>query len=241
MRSSDSRVIDIGARRLVHHPLCPLSRFIRMVMTEKEIEYTLIEEPFWQKRESFLYLNPAGSVPVLAETDKRVLICDVLPIYEYLEEAFPDKPLRPDHPVERAEVRRLCYWFNVKFYNEVSGLLLKERVWNRLSREGYPDSQNIRTALREIVTHMLYMSEILNKRDWLAGSRMTAADLAAAAHLSSVDFLGNAPWSHQYHGEAFDIVRDWYARIKSRRAFRELTDDVVQGFTPPLHYANPDF
>jgi glutathione S-transferase len=242
MFQDDSRLIDIGKRRLIHHPLCPFSRFIRMVMTEKEIDFTLIEEPFWQKRENFLYLNPAGTVPVLAEVHKKTLICDVTPIFEYLEESFPETSLMPGGVAERAEIRRLCHWFHVKFYNEVSGAILKERVWSRLSREGYPESGNIRLALREIVTHMLYLSQMLERRDWIAGTRnLSAADLAAAAHLSVADFLGVAPWTHQSHPRAFEIVRDWYARIKSRRSFRELTGDTVEGFMPPAYYADPDF
>ncbi len=241
MIQDDSRSIDIGKRRLIHHPLCPFSRFIRMVMTEREIDFTLIEEPFWQRRDNFLYLNPAGTVPVLAETHKKTLVCEPMPIFEYLEETFSEYSLLPDNPAERAEVRRLCHWFHVKFYNEVSGSLLRERVWSRLSREGYPESGNIRVALREIVNHMLYISDMLSRRDWIAGYKMTAADLAAAAHISVADFLGVAPWWHQSHPKAFETVRDWYARIKSRRSFRELTADVVQGFSPPVHYADPDF
>jgi glutathione S-transferase len=70
---------------------------------------------------------------------------------------------------------------------------------------------------------------------------MTAADLVAAAHISVIDFLGNIHWKNSQNSKAFDLIREWYARIKSRPSFRALTMDVVSGFSPPLHYADPDF
>ena len=48
------------------------------------------------------------------------------------------------------------------------------------------------------------------RRDWLAGDNLTYADLAAAAHLSAVDYLGDVPWNED------ETAKNWYARIKSR-------------------------
>ena len=50
---------------LLHHPLCPLSRFVRLVLDEYGLEARLVEERFWERREEFLLLNPAGESPVL--------------------------------------------------------------------------------------------------------------------------------------------------------------------------------
>ena len=58
---------------------------------------------------------------------------------------------------------------------------------------------------------------------------------AAAAHLSTVDYLGDVPWKE--HEEA----KDWYARVKSRPSFRALLEDNVPGAPPQRHYANLDF
>ena len=69
----------------------------------------------------------------------------------------------------------------------------------------------------------------------MAGEDYSLADIAAAAHLSTVDYLGDVPWTE--HEEA----KDWYARIKSRPSFRSLLEDNIPGVPPPKHYADLDF
>jgi len=64
---------------------------------------------------------------------------------------------------------------------------------------------------------------------------LSYADLAAAAHLSAIDFGGDVDWS------VSAAAKDWYARIKCRPSFRPLLTDAVSGITPPAHYADLDF
>jgi glutathione S-transferase len=227
-------------RHLIHHPLCPFSRKIRMIMAEKELEVTLVEEMFWLKREKFLYLSPSGRLPVLVESDGCTLIREAYPITEYLEEMHPDRPLLPRGLAERAEVRRLCEWFDFKFYQDIFPLM-NERIWKRLSREGTPDSQSIRKGLEAVRQHLLMIARMTENGDWLAGSYITLADLTAAAHLSIVDFVGDIPWTDPNFAPHIEAAHLWYARIKSRRSFRVLLGDSVAPFTPPAYYSNPDF
>jgi len=100
---------------------------------------------------------------------------------------------------------------------------------------GPPDMPAIRAARANVRYHLRYLGYLINQRKWLAGDALTYADLAAAAHLSCVDYLGDAPWNED------ETARDWYARMKSRPAFRALLADRVPGMAPPDHYANPDF
>jgi len=64
---------------------------------------------------------------------------------------------------------------------------------------------------------------------------MTLADFALAAHLSSLDYLGDVLWEKSIE------TRDWYARIKSRPAFRPLLNDRVVGMPAAQGYADLDF
>ena len=64
---------------------------------------------------------------------------------------------------------------------------------------------------------------------------MTLADFTAAAHLSCLDYISDVDWNRNAN------VKDWYAKIKSRPAFRGLLADQVSGFPPPPHYADLDF
>ena len=50
---------------LFHQPLCPRSRYVRLIFGEYGIPARLVEERFWERREEFLLLNPAGELPVL--------------------------------------------------------------------------------------------------------------------------------------------------------------------------------
>ena len=64
---------------------------------------------------------------------------------------------------------------------------------------------------------------------------MTLADFAAAAQLSALDYISDVDWNRS------DNLREWYAKIKSRPAFRSILADHVPGFPPPQHYADLDF
>jgi len=219
--------------KLYHYALSPFSRKVRLVLAEKKIEAQLIEERYWEARPDFIRLNPATKVPVL-KTDKLVL-ADSNAICEYLEEVNPDPPLMPQSPEDRAEVRRLNAWFDDKFYHDVTVNLLGERVFRKLMGTGYPDSKNVKTGSKKIKQHLDYMDWLLDRRRWLAGNRMTMADFSAAAQLSCLDYVSDVDWNRSV------LVKDWYAKIKSRPAFRSLLADQISGFPPPAHYSDLDF
>jgi glutathione S-transferase len=219
--------------KLYHFSLSPFSRKVRLVLAEKKIEVELIEERYWEERSDFIRLNPARKVPVL-KTDKLVLP-DSGAICEYIEEAFPTPPLLPKNPEERAEVRRLVAWFDDKFYHEVTKNLLGERVLKKVMGAGYPDSKNVKTGARKIKLHLDYMEFLLDRRRWLAGNQMTLADFSAAAQLSCLDYISDVDWNRS------ELVKEWYAKIKSRPAFRDLLVDQLPGFPQPRHYSDLDF
>ncbi len=145
----------------------------------------------------------------------------------------------PRDPGERIEVRRLAGWFNDKFLAEVSGPLTMERMFKRyITAEqggGPPDTDAIRAARHNIRYHLAYIGWLVRARNFLAGDRLTYADLAAAAHLSVADYLGDVPWSED------EAAKSWYARVKSRPSFRPLLADTLAGLAPAKHYANLDF
>ena len=219
--------------RLFHMPLSPFSRKVRLMLAEKKIEVELIEERYWEQQPDFLRRNPAGKVPVIKLDGKTM--SESQAICEYLEEAYPTPPLLPKGLDERYEVRRLIYWFDDKFFHEVTSKLLNERVHKKMMGLGYPDSKNVKSGSQKIKYHLDYLHRLLDQRRWLAGDVMTLADLAAAAHLSCLDYVSDVDWNRSA------TVKDWYAKIKSRPSFRSLLADQVPGFLPPPHYSNLDF
>ena len=219
--------------RLYHVPLSPFCRKVRLTLAEKKIEVELVEERYWERDTEFLRRNPAGKVPVL-RMDGR-LFAESAAICEYLEETNPSPPLMPSSPEGRYEVRRMVAWFDDKFHHEVTSKLLYERVNKKITKQGYPDSTNVKAGAKAVKYHLDYMAWLLDQRRWLAGDAMTLADFAAAAHFSSLDYISDVDWTRQPN------VREWYAKIKSRPAFRSILADQVPGFPPPAHYADLDF
>jgi len=219
--------------RLFHVPLSPFSRKVRLSLAEKRIEVELVEERYWEQDPDFLRRNPAGKVPVLKFGS--LTLSDSVAICEYLEEVHPDPALMPSDPEGRYEVRRLVAWFDDKFHKEVTAKLLYERVNKKVMGLGYPDSTHIKAGAKAIKYHLDYMAWLLEQRRWLAGDAMTLADFAAAAHLSCLDYISDVDWNRS------EGVKDWYAKIKSRPAFRSILADQISGFMPPPHYADLDF
>ena len=204
-----------------------------MSLAEKKLEVELVEEKYWEQDPEFLRRNPAGKVPVL-KMDGRMM-SESAAICEYIEEKHPEPTLMPRAPEARYEVRRIISWFDDKFHQEVTSKLLYERVNKKIMGRGYPDSTNVKAGAKAIKYHLDYMGWLLDQRRWLAGDVMTLADFAGAAHLSSLDYISDVDWHRNAN------VKDWYAKIKSRPAFRSILADQVSGFRPPAHYSDLDF
>ncbi|MDJ0639077.1 MAG: glutathione S-transferase family protein [Paracoccaceae bacterium] len=219
--------------RLYHVPLSPFCRKVRLSLAEKKLEVELVEEKYWERDPEFIRRNPAGKVPVLKIDG--VTLSESTAICEYIEERYPTPALLPKDPVERHEVRRLVSWFDDKFHHEVTSKLLYERVNKKITKEGYPDSGNVKAGARAIKAHLEYLGWLLDERRWLAGPELSLADFAAAAHFSALDYISDVDWTLN------QTVRDWYSKIKSRPAFRSLLADAIPGFPPPAHYADLDF
>jgi len=227
---------------LFHHPFCPHSRFVRLMLGEYALNTRLVEERVWERREAFLTLNPAGTTPVLVE-EGRPAVPGADIIAEYLDEthgeALNGRRLLPQEPAGRVEVRRLTSWFNNKFFEEVTSLLVVEKIYKRhMSMSdggGPPDTQAIRAARSNIRYHLAYIGWLMRGRTWLAGEHLSRADLAAAAHISCADYFGDVPWSED------EGAKNWYARVKSRPSFRTILQDTLPGTPASPTYADLDF
>lgn len=218
---------------LFHHPLSAPCRVARVLLVEKNIGFSLEEEKYWQRREEFLHINPAGELPAML-SDKNKPICGITPITEFLEEEYDARNMIGRSPLQRAEVRRLVDWFGTKFYNEVTRNLVWEKYYKKLEERGYPDSKALSVGRNNISYHLDYIAYLTQKSRWLTGDELTVADITAAAQLSVLDYFGDVPWNHN------EEAKRWYAQIKGRPSFKPLLDDKVSGIAPAAHYSSPD-
>jgi glutathione S-transferase len=221
-------------RALYHLWLSPACRQVRILLAEKSLDFELVIEREWERREGFLKLNPAGDVPVLVEADGHVIAGGAV-ICEYLDEAYPEPPMIGDGAIARAETRRLVAWFSGKFRNEVTAYILSEKFDKRFLGRGPPDTAAIRAGKQNIGYHLDYVTYLSERRRWLSGDDVSLADIAAAAQLSALDYLGDVPW------DEYPAAREWYARFKSRPSVRPILADHIPGLPPPKAYADLDF
>ncbi len=226
---------------LYHHPASPFSRKARIALAENGSEFALVQECPWLRRPDFLAMNPAGEIPVLTDPSGR-FVCGHRPVCEYIGE-ITSRPLMGYDTLERAEVRRLCDWFDDKFYKEVTLYLAGEKIFKRLWNGGTPDSSFIRAGKQNIIGHLNYTEWLLKQRKWLAGETFSMADIAAAAQLSVLDYIGEVPWDKKSDSGdlPFEETKNWYARIKSRPSFQPLLADRLANLIPAPHYTDLDF
>lgn len=228
--------------QLFHHPMSANARFIRLLLSEYGIDAELSVENTWDRRAEFLALNPAGTLPVLI-AEAGTPIIGTFAISEYLDETrgamMRERRLMPDYPLDRAEARRLIDWFAIKMENDVTRTLVRERVFklemSQAQGGGAPDSSAMRGARANVKQHMRYLNWLAGSRNWIGGKTISAADMAAAATISVLDYMGEITWAESPQ------ARDWYQRMKSRPSFRPLLADRVRAVMPVSHYGDLDF
>lgn len=223
--------------RLLQHRLDPASRLVRLMLAEYGIAIDLEDIKPWRRDPHFLELNPAATAPVLTDEGQPSAVGGLACIHIVEDRYSPAAVagLFPAQPADRAEMWRLIDWVLVKFNDEVTRYVIEEKIVKRDLPGATPDPGVLRVAKANLAEHLLYFNWLFATRQWVGGEVMTLADFALAAHLSALDYLGDVNW------DAAVEVRQWYARIKSRPAFRTLLNDRVGGMPPHAGYADLDF
>lgn len=222
---------------LLHHPLDPSSRIARLMLAEYGVPADLEEIKPWLREADFLEINPAGNLPVLIEEEGIAGIGLLATISAIEERHAPETTagLIPADAEARAEMWRLVEWVIFKFNDEVTRYVIEEKIAKRDLRGAAPDTSVLRAAKANLGEHLLFFNWLFATRRWIGGDGMSLADFALAAHISTLDYIGDIDWSGA--GE----MRDWYSRIKSRPAFRTLLNDRVIALPPHKNYADLDF
>ena len=228
---------DRTMTKFLHHSLDPSSRLIRLMCAEYGVSLEMEQVSPWKREDSFMSVSPAGTLPVMME-DGSVPIVGALATIHYVERQFAPNNvagLVPAEPALQAEMWRLLEWILFKLNDEVTRYVLEEKIGKRERKSGSPETSVLRAAKVNLGEHLLYFDWILGARTWTAGSEMSLSDFALAAHLSTLDYLGDMDWP------STGPTRDFYARMKSRPAFRPLLADRLSALPASAHYADLDF
>ncbi len=218
---------------LLHQfPLCPFSRKVRLLLSEKGVPFELVRENPWDLRDDFVRMNPAARTPVIRNAERDITLVDSRAICEYFEETAERNPMINGTAPMRAEIRRLVALFDENFFGDVTAPLLHERMRKRLVYRQSPDSRVLREAMKLAHEHLEYIDYLIDTRPWLAGATMSLADLAAAAQISVADYLGGLDWA------GHEQAKGWYSVFKSRPSFRPLLAERMDVIQAPAHYAD---
>ena len=194
--------------------------------------------PPWKPADEVKRLKGEVVGPILLDQGNhgRVVANHTHAIIEFLEEVYSDAPrLLPPLAPDRAEARRLWRWIETRFEAEINGSILAERIAQAVQRASAPDSTALRRGAHALRGVLTYLNAICEMQNYLIGRQITVVDLAAAAHLSALDYFGDVPW------DSVPDLREWYVRLKSRPSFRDLLADRLSGKQPVTHYADLDF
>lgn len=233
--------------KLFHGWLSSASRRVRLCLAEKGIDYASVPVDMAAQEHhspAFLAMNPNGVVPALVLDDGRFLY-ESATICEYLDDVYPQPPLRPDDPYARATMRNFVRWTDEKALpnllilnwslalqpvaSQWTDASLTERLariptaerrdaWWRIARKPYTDEEK-QAALHALLALVPKMEAMLADGDWLMGQRYTLADIAAIPFVARIAEL--AP--EALAGDDARAVADWWQRVQQRPAFALAT------------------
>ncbi len=228
---------------LYHNTMSSCAQKVRVALAEKELPWKshhLNLRAGDQQKPEYLKLNPKGVVPTLI--DGELVICESNVILEYLDDAFPDPPLRPSDPFSRAKIRLwnqrlaeghhdigtatlsmgVAFRYQYLSKGETACKKLIEKVPDPIKRERRRDiiyngtnAGEFQTAVKMWVSLFNDMEKTLKHHAWLAGDDYSIADCAYTPYLTRLEHLALLGFIKEK-----PLVADWYKRVKARPSYK---------------------
>ena len=191
---------------------------VRIVLLEKGVPFEEDATCAPSQQEEFLSRTPLGKVPFLElDGGRRLAESDV--IIEYLEDTYPQKPLLPNDPFERAKVRELT-----KFI-ELHVELPARRMYGELFFKRPPISEEAKAAVgKDLAKGVRALKQLVKFDPYIAGKELTVADCAAFVHLPIVSLVGKHGFGRDFLDE-LPQVRPYLKMLGERPAFRRVAED----------------
>jgi len=232
---------------LYHHGSSVCAAKVRMVLAEKTLEWHGVYIDILkgdQFSPEYMKLNPKAVVPTLVHDGKVVLESTVMG--EYLDEVFPEPPLKPSDPIGRAEMRLWTKSVDEHLHpacGEITFAACHRHIIGRLPPNKLAEFLNSTPPIsvtaswharkKEIVreglkapgvdaTFRLYdrylqkMDDVLCERHWLAGDEFSLADIGLTPYVNRLDMLG---MSEMWTRDRPRLT-DWFERVKQRPSFQ---------------------
>lgn len=187
--------------------LCPFAHRSRLTLLEKGIPFKLIEIDLQNRPANFKEISPYGKVPVLKHGEHRVWESAI--INEYLEETFPERPLLPKAPIQRAQAR---IWIN----------FADTRLFAASGRLLYGSDPQQQAAAKELPHHLQFveagLQELSEDGPYWFGTEISLVDLTYYPLFEQWAVLTH------YRGVQFptelDRLKKWWKAVADRESVR---------------------
>jgi glutathione S-transferase len=218
------------------------SRRVRLCLEEKGLAYeSRVVDMAKMEHHSpeFLKINPNGVIPALIHDGRPLYESGT--ICEYLDEMYPDPPLRPASAYDRATMRNwirhiderignliifnwrhhlqqtASQWSDAELAEKMKNIPSKERqeAWLRVARRPYTEEE--RAAARGKLVELLdRMEQSLSTTKWLAADTYSIADIGAVPFVKRIEEeIAPDELTQAKHPR----VTAWWSSIQARPAF----------------------
>jgi glutathione S-transferase len=218
------------------------SRRVRLCLEEKGLTYEnhVVDMAKMEHHSAeYLKINPNGVIPALIHDGRPIYESGT--ICEYLDELYPDPPLRPDNAYDRATMRNwirhiderignlivfnwahhlqktASQWSDAELAEKMKSIPSKERqeAWLRVARKPYTEEERA-TARGNLVKLLDRMEDALSNTKWLAADTYSIADIGAVPFVKRIE-EEIAP--DEVTAQKHPRVTAWWAALQARPAF----------------------
>ena len=190
---------------------------VRIALLEKGIGFEEDAACRPSQQDEFLARSPMGKVPFV-ELDGGVRLAESQAICEYLEEAYPQKPLYPRDPLARAKVRELV--IVIELHLE----LVARRLYRQAFFGGSISDELKRSVEKDLAKGVRAFGQLAKFSPYIAGAALTLADCSAFVHLPLVTLSTRIIYGRDFL-EGMPQVKPYLKMLGERPAFARVNED----------------
>ncbi len=177
--------------KIVGSFLSPMVRKALAVLDLKDIPYEIDPIIAFMGGDAFGELSPVRRIPLMIDDD--ITVSDSTVVCEYLDERYPNPPVYPTNPVDRARARWIEEFADTRMQEVFSWHLFNQFTINPLMWGEDPNEKVVERAKTEEIPHILdYLETILPKEGFLFG-HVCVPDIAIANHFRNASFVDFRP------------------------------------------------
>jgi len=189
---------------------------VRIALLEKGVAFEEDAGVKPSQKDEYLLKSPMGKVPYLEADGTR--LCESGVILEYLEDAYPDKPLLPKDPLERARVREIVVF--VELHLE----LVVRRLYGGLFFGGSFSDETKSQVEKDVAKGVRALKAVAKFDPYIAGKALSIADCAAFVHLPLVSLVTKTAFGRDFL-EDLPQVKPYLKMLGERPAFAKVNED----------------